>query len=73
MGKTKTRTQVRREKLLEVLPHDLGKGKTYVEVASLVSYSTATIRTDLEALKAKGLVECDDSRRPFKWYRAQGE
>jgi len=68
MGKVNDRIENRRTAILAKLPLDENKGKTYDEIASETEYSTATIRGDLQALQAKGLVGCD-TRRPFKWYR----
>jgi len=69
MGKLNERIRNRRNSILALLPTECDKGKTYDEVASETEYSVATVRGDLDALKARGLVGCDDSRRPFKWYK----
>jgi len=69
MGKLKERIRQRREKLLSILPTNPAKGMTFEEIANAVGYSIATIRVDLNSLRAEKLVECDDSRRPYKWYK----
>jgi len=69
LGRLEQRIQQRREKLLSTLPTNPTEGKTYEEIANEVGYSVATIRADLDSLQAEKRIKCDDSRRPYKWYK----
>lgn len=69
MGKINERIHKRQDGILAILPCEREKGKTYEEVAKETEYSVATARNDLERLRERKVVGCDDSRRPFKWYR----
>lgn len=69
MGKTDSRMSKRRQHILDILPTKKGQGKTYDEIAAETEYSVATVRGDLDSLRVQKIIGCDDSRRPFKWFR----
>lgn len=69
LGRLEQRIQQRKEKIVNVLPTNPSEGKTYEEIANEVGYSVATVRADLDSLEAEKCVKCDDSRRPYKWYK----
>jgi hypothetical protein len=71
--KLQRKIEVRRERILQVLPGKQLDGKTMVEVLSALNhdYSLATIRTDLMALMERGEISCDDKRKPTIWWRAR--
>jgi DNA-binding IclR family transcriptional regulator len=69
MGTANKRIQRRRDDILASLPYGEANGKTYTEVAKKTDFSVATVRNDLDWMRAQGFVGCDDSRTPFKWYK----
>lgn len=61
------RIKKRREQILQLLMTEIQSGKTVDEIAKSIGYSSSTTRQDLGEMRAAGIVELDDSRKPHKW------